>query len=167
TLDEGSSDSAVEGAFIEENGIVVIEMESAPETPGDWKIGPSGDITSANIDDEGQATGGQYLVWEGTQFFDTPGNGTITYPIQINTPGTYQFNWRTQVGIGTNTTEHNDTWLKIEADSFFGEQGGGSIVCPIGLNPADNACVGGDPEGAGGGGWFKIFSSGAQTWTWG
>jgi hypothetical protein len=70
------------------------------------------------------------------------------------------------VGNGTNTTEHNDTWLKIEADAFYGQQGGGSIVCPKGLNAAENDCSGGVPEGAGSGGWFKVYSSGANNWSW-
>ncbi|MEL7234650.1 MAG: hypothetical protein AAGK74_09140, partial [Chloroflexota bacterium] len=74
----GHAQSGANGtnAFIEENGIVVIEMESASSTPNNWKIGPSGNITSGNINNPGQATGGQYLVWEGEQSLGTPGNST-------------------------------------------------------------------------------------------
>ena len=86
--------------------------------------------------------------------------------MEITTPGVYRFQWRNQVGNGTVTTEHNDTWLKIEADAFYGQQGGGSIVCPKGLNPAENECLGDAPEGAGSGGWFKVYSSGANNWSW-
>ena len=37
---------------------------------------------------------------------------------------------------------------------------------PKALNTAENDCSGSAPEGAGGGGWFKIYSSGANNWSW-
>ena len=39
-------------------------------------------------------------------------------------------------------------------------------MCPKGLNAAENDCTGGAPEGAGGQGWFKVYSSGANNWKW-
>jgi len=154
-----------EGAFIEEGGLVVIEMESADNLPGSWVLGPDENPTSPNINNPGGATGGQFIVWEGGQFFGNQNNGQITYQVQINNPGTYQFKWRNQVGNGTNTTEHNDTWLKIEADAFYGQKGS-SIVCPKGFDGNANDCTGGAPEGAGGNGFFKVYSSGANNWSW-
>jgi len=153
-------------AFAEQGGLVVIEMESAEARPANWVLGPDESPTSPNIDNPGAASNGQFLVWEGNQFLSTPGNGLMTYPIEISNPGTYRFQWRSQVGNGTSSTEHNDSWLKIEADAFFGEKAGGVIVCPKGLDPAQNDCAGNEPEGAGGNGWFKIYSSGSTNWTW-
>lgn len=166
TLDT-STGGTTNGAFIEQNGLVVIEAESADSLPGNWETVSTYSTTfSPNVDNPGSATGGDFIVWQGSQFLSTPGNGLMTFPVQINNPGVYQFKWRSQVGNGTSSTDHNDTWLKIEADAFYGLQGGSSVVCPKGYNPAENDCTGAAPEGAGSGGWFKIYSSGSTNWTW-
>lgn len=154
---------AAQTVFEEQNGLLVIELESAAPLPDDWVVGPSGSPVSPNINAGEDATGTGYIVWEGSQFLGTPGNGEIQYFVQINNPGVYVFNWRNQVGRGTNTTDHNDTWLKIEADSFYGVQNN-SIVCPIGYDPQSNDCTGDVPEGRGDEGWFKVYSSGANNW---
>jgi N-acetylneuraminic acid mutarotase len=156
--------SGTDGAFIEENGIVVIEMESAKSLPGSWTNAAGS--TSPNINSPGSATGGDFIVWEGSQFLNSQGNSTISYPVEITTTGTYRFQWRTQVGNGTSATDHNDTWLKIEGDSFYGQKGGnGTIICPKGSN-SSNDCTGNVPQGAGGNGWLKVYSSGSTNWTW-
>ena len=93
-------------------------------------------------------TGDSYFRWTGGDNFNSPGSGTLTYKIKINTPGTYRFQWRNKVGHGTNSTEANDSWLKIpDADDFYGVQGS-DIVHPKG------ECTTDCPEGAGSGGWF-------------
>ena len=156
--------SGTDGAFIEENGIVVIEMESAESLPGSWTNAAGS--TSPNINSPGSATGSDFIVWEGSQFLNSQGNSTISYPVEITTTGTYRFQWRTQVGNGTSATDHNDTWLKIEGDSFYGQKGGnGTIICPKGSN-SSNDCIGNVPQGAGGNGWLKVYSSGSTNWTW-
>ncbi len=157
--------SGTEGAFIEDGGLVVIEMESTDNLPGNWV--DAANSTSPNITSPTSATGGDFIVWEGPQSLNAQGNGLISYPVEITTTGTYQFKWRTQVGNGTSSTDHNDTWLKIEADGFYGEQTStGNIVCPKGSNSNSNDCVGNVPQGSGGNGWFKVYSSGATSWTW-
>ena len=96
-----------------------------------------------------------------------PGVDVIEYPIIINNPGTYRLQWRSIVGNGSNTTEHNDSWLKINADAFFAEKNG-AILCPKGFDPASNDCNGGQPNGSGSAGWFKVYRSGgtASNWSW-
>jgi len=165
TIDPGSGGTG--GAFIEDNGLVVIEMESADNLPGSWEdINSYSTTTSPNVNNPTGAAGGNFIIWQAGQNLGNPGVGTITYQVEINNPGTYQFHWRNQVGLGTNTTEHNDTWLKIDADNFYGSKNGGaSIVCPNGA-PASNACTGSSPNGSSSGGWFKIYSSGANNWSW-
>jgi hypothetical protein len=124
---------ATEGAgsaFAEQGGLVVIEMESADSRPSNWVLGPDEGPTSPNIDNPGAATGGQFLVWEGSQFLNSPGTGIMTYPVEITNPGTYRFQWRSQVGNGTSSTEHNDSWLKVEADAFFGEKSAAASSVP-------------------------------------
>ena len=155
------------GAFLESGGLVVIEMESAPNLPGSWENASTYSTSaSPNLNNPTSASGSDFIVWQGSQYFNNPGNGLITYPVQITTPGVYRFQWRSQVGNGTDATEHNDTWLKIEADAFYGQQGGGSIVCPNGAAAAGNDCSGESPEGSSSGGWFKIYAGGANNWSW-
>ena len=166
TLPEGSVDGGPQGAFIESDGLVVIEMESVETLPGSWKNAADYSTTfSPNVSNPAAATGGDFIIWQGGQSLGTPGNGLLTYPVQITTPGVYKFQWRNQVGNGMNTTEHNDTWLKIEADAFYGLQSGTNIVCPKGFD-GSNDCTGDVPVGAGANGWFKIYSSGANNWSW-
>jgi len=144
-------------AFAEQGGLVVIEMESGDPIPANWP--PETTFTGF--------TGDGYLRYAGPDSFNTPGNDTIEYTVEITNPGTYRFQWRNLIGTGTETTEHNDSWLKIDADSFFG-QSGGSTVCPIGLDSSENDCSGGSPNGAGADGWFKVYRSGGSvgSWSW-
>jgi hypothetical protein len=155
----------LDGYFVESGGLLVIEAESIGTFPDAWRNASNHTAPNLNLS-AGAASGNDFLTWQGSQSFGTPGNSTLIYPIEITTPGTYRFNWRNQVGNGTNTTEHNDTWLRITSDAFYGEQNGGSIVCPKGFNPAQNDCTGSAPEGGGGNGWFKVYSSGANSWRW-
>ncbi len=152
------------GAFEEQEGLVVIEMESADALPEGWKTGPSPDISSPDINDVQNASGGAFIVWQGEESPGQPGNDLLIYEVQINTTGTYKFQWRNQVGKGNNTTTHNDTWLKIEADAFYGQKADSHIVCPKGT--MQNDCSGEEPNGAGAGGWFKVYSNSADSWSW-
>jgi len=144
------------GAFQEDGGLLVIEMES--EAPGgDWK-----EQTAFS-----GYTGDSYLIWEGSSNLNAPGSGLITYPIEITTPGTYKFEWRNAFGTGSSPTEHNDSWLKIDADVFYAERNG-NVLCPKGYDPAENDCTGGTPNGSGSDGWFKVYRSGGGQgdWSW-
>lgn len=166
TIDPGSGGTG--GAFIEQNGLVVIEMESADNLPNNWEtISDYSTTFSPNVNNPTEATGGDFIIWQASQSLNTPGNGLITYQVQITNPGTYQFKWRNQVGNGTNTTEHNDTWLKIEADAFYGSKdNGNSIVCPNGALPSNDCSSTTNLNGSSSSGWFKIYSSGANNWSW-
>ena len=154
TLDAGTDGTA--GVFQEQNGIVVIEAESG-DYPANW----------AEETAFSGFTGDGYLRFDGSDHFGTPGFDTIEYQVEITNPGTYKFQWRNTFGFGNNPTEHNDSWLKIEADSFYGQKGG-STVCPKGYDSAENDCTGAAPAGAGSSGWFKIYRSGGNQgqWTW-
>ncbi len=159
------AETVTNGYFVETNGILVMEAESIGAFPDDWKNASTS--TAPDIDlSEGNPTGDDYLSWEGQEFPATPGVSVLVYRFQINNTGVYRFRWRSQVGLGTETRDHNDTWVRIEADSFFAEQTGGSILCPIGYDPAENDCTGGVPQGDGGDGWFKVYSTSANAWSW-
>ncbi|GAB4118696.1 MAG: hypothetical protein Tsb0027_12280 [Wenzhouxiangellaceae bacterium] len=152
-----ASGTAQQG-FIEADNLLVIEMESGTPLPANWPL-QNGGFPSA--------TGAGYLRYTGSNQFNNPGVDIIEYPIIINNPGTYRLQWRSIVGNGSDTTEHNDSWLKINADAFFAEKNG-NILCPKGFNPATNDCSGGQPNGSGSAGWFKVYRSGgtASSWSW-
>ena len=155
--------TVLDGYFIEADGQLIIESESMVPLPSPWA--DSSNCAAPNVNAPGDATGEGFIVWEGSQQLNNPGQGTLVYPIQINTPGEYRFCWRSQVGNGTSPTDHNDTWLKIDADAFFGRKNNGNVVCPKGFDPDQNDCAGGQPNGSGSDGWFKVYSSGTTDWT--
>ncbi|MEM6766512.1 MAG: malectin domain-containing carbohydrate-binding protein [Bacteroidota bacterium] len=140
-----------QAVFNEENGLVVLEAERTQLADG-WVL---------ETDIPGY-TGNGYIKWDGNNSFGTPGNGLITYKIQINNPGTYRMNWRSRIATGANPTEHNDSWLRFDdADDFFGQKSDGSTVYPKGSGKTPN------PNGSGSDGWFKLFMNEANTWFWG
>ncbi|MEO0734261.1 MAG: carbohydrate binding domain-containing protein [Bacteroidota bacterium] len=136
--------------YQDDNGLVVIEMENASSLPAGWEI---------KTEEPGYTTDG-YITWTGQNFFGSPGNFIIEYDVEITKTGVYRFEWRSQAGFN-NTTEENDSWLKIlGADAFYGERNNGSIVRPRGV------CTNDCPEGSGGNGWFKVYIN-RTDWAWG
>jgi len=138
-------DDPLNYVFNEKEGLLLIEFENALFS-GDWALKTDGDSHS----------GDGYMVWEGQQHLGNPGNGTTTFKLNIENPGTYQFIWHSAVKTGTNGTDHNDTWLRFaDADDFYAQKNdGSSTVYPNGTGKTPN------PEGASADGWFKIYRSG-------
>ncbi len=150
-------------AFLEEEGLVVIEIESIAAVPTGW---------SEETEFEG-FTGSSYFRYAANNQFNNPGVDLIEYSVFIQNPGRYKFQWRSLIAEGTSTTDANDSWLKIRADAYYGLQGSNSIVCPRGYDPELNACpveMDDDgnvtPAGSGSDGWFKIYRSGPGDWVW-
>ncbi|MCH6236797.1 Ig-like domain-containing protein [Cognataquiflexum rubidum] len=104
-------------------------------------------------------TGSGYILWLGPQYTSVPGNGLITTKIFINSPGIYRFQFRSGVGRGTSSSEHNDTWIRFpDASDFFAEKEGIKLY-PRGSGKTPTV------KGAGSGGWFKAFASNVN-WRW-
>ncbi len=150
-------------AFAEQDGLVVVEAESAFEVPMGWAV----ETTLTGF------TGASYLRYAANDQFNNPGVDEMVYPVQITNPGLYRFQWRNRITAGSSTTDANDSWLKIDASAFYGLRGNDSIVCPKGFNSAQNDCpsnLDGDgnttPNGSGSDGWFKVYRSGAGDWIW-
>lgn len=136
--------------YQDDAGLVVIEAENLEISGTNWNI-------KTNFNDY---TGAGYLSWDGNNSLNNPGNGLITTSIKISTPGTYRFQWRSRIGVGSNSTEHNDSWLRFpNASDFYAEKNGNRIY-PKGSGQTPN------PNGAGSDGWFKIYLSGSTNWTW-
>ncbi|MGF1557553.1 MAG: hypothetical protein ACFCUL_00510 [Flavobacteriaceae bacterium] len=150
-IGETPCNNAADFVFNEKDGLVLVEFEKT-NFSGNWKLKNAGN----------QHTGEGYLVWEGAQYFNTPGNGILTYNIKIENPGTYQFMWHTAITLGNDGTEHNDTWLRFDdADDYYGVKvNGTSVVYPAGRGKSPN------PKGASSDGWFKVYRSGNLDYKW-
>lgn len=134
--------------FEEKNGIAILEMES--KLAGSWKK-----------ETVNGASANSALAYRGSNSFNNPNNSVINYSVRINSPGTYRFIWRNKIGIiasSNATTEHNDSWLKINASDFYGLKGS-SKVYPGGSGKSPVA------EGATSGGYFKIYTN-TIDWSW-
>ncbi len=149
--------------FMEQDGLVVIEIESVAVVPDGW----AEEIDFMNF------TGTSYFRYQANNQLNNPGVDVLTYPILIKNPGLYRFRWRNLIAEGTSTTDANDSWLKIEASAFYGLQGNNSIVCPKGYDAVQNNCpieldddMNVTPAGSGSGGWFKVYRSGEGDWIW-
>jgi hypothetical protein len=139
--------------FIEKNGLLVIEMESANLSTG-WMLSK----------EKFNPTGQGYIVWTGTDNFNTTGRGILIYDIYINTPGKYRFEWRSAVGLGMVNTEHNDSWLKIHADDFWGERVAETKCKP---KPSCSTSPGYIcPVGSGFNNFFKIYGGNWNQFQW-
>ncbi len=151
--------------FEAQNGIVVIEAESLPLNEN-WQIGTDGDIT--------------YIEWTGSSHNNDPTHGVMEVEIRITEPGRYQLQWYTQIGMGTNTTEHNDAWVKFpDAADYYGLKGEAGAEIrrywkPICEDDTAMAEIEAMPEvdtascaeGSTRDGWMKVYSSGATDWRW-
>jgi hypothetical protein len=147
------------GIFIEANGLLAVEMESTDHPTG-WAF-----------ESGRNATGQGYLNMTGRQAAWQPNNVTeiITTRIRITNPGRYRFVWRSLITKpGVPSTEHNDSYLKIVADRFYGQKGD-NIVCPRVLQDGNTCAPSGRAlEGEAIGGYFKIWRSGSpiDEWNW-
>jgi len=163
TIEEATGGTS--GAFLEEEGLVVIEMESGPLPNNGWVEGADGDIT--------------FYTSTVNSFGSVPLNTVINYTIEVSTTGFYRFNWRSIFG-GTISSEENDSWLKFPNDDdvvFFGYKGGSgteaqlearvinedNIVYPKGSGLEGSGTT---PAGGGGNGFFKIYRSGSGGFKW-
>jgi hypothetical protein len=151
STDTNSCTNPADFVFQEEDGLVLAEFEDVALN-GAWALRT----------EFGGFSGDGYLVWEGPQYFNQPGNGILTFKINIQTPGTYRFMWHTDITIGDSGSEHNDTWLRFDdADDFFGVKVGGTgIVYPRDRGKSPN------PQGSSSDGWFKVFRSGNLDYQW-
>jgi hypothetical protein len=161
TLANGGCPDTLSPIYIEKEGIILIEAESAVYSETSWVL----DTTIGGFSNKG------YLVWLGLNSFNDPGRGTLNYKVRITTPGTYRFTWNSRITEGTSNTEANDSWLRMpDADHFYAKKDNGSIVYPKGskLDPipessGQNNTV---PEGSGSAGWFKVYMNSANEWRW-
>ncbi len=106
-----------DGVFIEENGLAIMEIESA-DLSDDW---------SFHTDLEGY-TGSGYYEWKHgntNNIIDGAGGGILTYPIQITKTGVYRFLYRT---AAPHPTEHNDAWIRFRDNDIEARTDAGDVI---------------------------------------
>lgn len=134
--------------FAEDDGLLIIEAESTALTKG-W-VKKTDKHASSQL----------YIEWLGEDNFSTPGVATLTYTIDINSPGRYQILWRNKIGFGNSSTDFNDSWLKVVGSKSFYAQKKQQTICPIDFDSQYNSCEGLFPHGNGSEGWFKVYRTG-------
>jgi len=151
------------------DGRIVIEAEDLPILE-DWEI----------LTTEGGYYAEGYIGWTGASHNNDPTHGVMSVTILVAEPGRYRLRWRNRIGMGANTTEHNDTWVKFpDAADYYGLQSPGAdelrryprprcedadAMAAVEALPQvmEADCV----EGSSTDGWFKVYSSGASDWSW-
>ncbi|MBX2855765.1 MAG: hypothetical protein KTR21_12320 [Rhodobacteraceae bacterium] len=121
-------------AFVEEDGFVLIEAESHPDLPEGWV--KRGDYDQTGAPDLG-ALGGKndFVMWQGEDQSDAPGDAVLSYYVVIETPGRYDFELRDQPATDR-PEKGGDTWVKIDGAKFYGLHGEtGTSLYPEGAEP--------------------------------
>ncbi|MEL7159229.1 MAG: PKD domain-containing protein, partial [Bacteroidota bacterium] len=152
----GGGDDCTKRIWREENGLVVIEMEHG-NLSSSWRRRTA----------TGGFTGDGYVQWEGSQFFNQVGRGSIRYPVRIEEAGVYRFIWYTGIGFGNSNTEHNDTWVRFNGDGaqiFARKTGAQYLPRPACASNPDFGC----PMGSSSGNFFKIYNNNGNFngWQW-
>jgi hypothetical protein len=91
----------------EVGGLLVMEVESAP-------------LAGAWVEETGIAgyTGESYYRWNGGNLFGSPGNGILTYQIEIQTEGNYRFRIRNRHDHAQSDKE-NDVWVRMDFGTWY------------------------------------------------
>ncbi|MEM9410688.1 MAG: dockerin type I domain-containing protein, partial [Planctomycetota bacterium] len=100
----------VEGdVFQEQNGLIVVELESMPPVDG-WELQTS--IPGF--------TGDGYFRWEGPNLFGQPGaQGVIQYKINVTNPGLYQMRFRNHRDGDIKFDQENDIWARLDNQQWI------------------------------------------------
>ena len=169
TSGDGDGEPGIECDWqVEDDGILMFEAESLPINE-QWLI--ASDVPEFYADG--------YIYWSGQSFNNQPGNGQMDVTLGIPEAGRYRVQWRTQIGMGDNATEHNDIWLRFpDAADYYGKAGDNPETrrypAPICNDAAFIEMIEALPEvsdagcanGSTSDGWMKVYSSGATMWKW-
>ena len=93
---------AQDGPFMAEDGLLVVEFESASPT-GAW----------ASETDIGGYTGSNYIRWDGANLFNTPGSDPFGFDFEITEPGRYHLRLRNRHDH-PDSTETNDVFIRMD-----------------------------------------------------
>lgn len=126
---------------VEPNSLGVFDIELNTLAPiTDW----------AETDREGSSQG-KSLIYLGQDQFNNPGTAEMSFYLNVTDPGDYRVRLRSLIGKGTNQTESNDIWLKIEGAQIYGMKNGATIN--FNIHPVVN-------------GYAKIYQNELGAFTW-
>jgi len=98
--------AAAQLEYCEENGSVILEIEDhAPS--GDWV-----EETTYN-----GFTGSSYFSWGGSNQYNNPGKGVLSYTLNITTPGDYELRLHNHHNHPDSTLE-NDCWTRMDGGTW-------------------------------------------------
>jgi hypothetical protein len=92
--------------YLEQDQLLVMEVEHAPPV-AQWSV-------ETNLPG---FTGDSYYTWRGPDYFGTPGNAILSYPIQITNAGEFNFRLHNRHDY-PDPTEENDVWVKMDSGSW-------------------------------------------------
>jgi hypothetical protein len=92
--------------FCEQDGLIVMEIESAPPGTG-WLF----ENSSSGY------TGTGYYRWDGGDQFNNPGLGIMSYTFTVANPGTYNFRIRNK-HTDPDATMENDCWTRLDGGGW-------------------------------------------------
>ena len=165
TISTDQSASNASNSYQESDGIVVIEAESVALDNTNW-----------TLEDRNGATG----IVAGSNHFNDQNGSTLSYDINFSTPGIYRIQWRSDFS-GTNATDYNDSWMRMENDATTDFFAYGCYACNENtltqsldetqnrlLYPKGSSKVTAEttPKGSGSNGWFKSYRTGYKGWNW-
>lgn len=149
------------------DGVLRIEAEDLPLVE-EWAV--QSDVAGFS--------GRGYVTWTGASSNQRPGHGYLAVRLSVPEAGRYRLQWRNQIGRGTNTTEHNDTWVRFSgAADYYGKRGpaddesrrypkpicdDAAFMSAVRETVASAECARGSTRD----GWMKVYSSGAADWKW-
>jgi len=99
--------STANDVFQESDGLLVIEMESS-STSAPWALRTA----------ETGFSGSSYLVWEGPNLFNTPGQGIFGFDFEIHQAAEYSFRIRNHHDH-PDSTEENDVWVRMDGGTWI------------------------------------------------
>jgi hypothetical protein len=124
--------------YLMADGRIIFDMESlGTNPPSDWEFKTTGPCdTPADC----KPLGPGYYQWTGSNNYNNPGVGLLTYKFRIPTTGTYRVIWRNLRDLRPDFASdlNNDSWMAFPSstgDQHFR-----------------------DP--------FKVYGGGTNTWTW-
>ena len=94
-------------AFIENNGLIVIQPENHPKGSG-W--------TTANT--LSGFTGSGYIKWNSNNHISPAGSGLTEYKLFVSNPGRYELRLRSNK-LNPDPSEDNDVWIKFNNSAWF------------------------------------------------
>jgi hypothetical protein len=102
-----SSQVLAQPEFCEQDGFIILEIESTPPTDS-W-------VEETSIPG---FTGSSYYRWTGPNQFTNPGVGTLTYTLHVTTPGEYNLRIR-NLHDDPDNGEENDCWTRLDGSLWL------------------------------------------------